>query len=326
MDSKNSVNPLFSVCISAYKSKFLYDAISSILNQTYSEFELIILDDCSPNPISEVIGQFSDIRISYIKNEVNVGAENLVHNWNKCLQLANGEYIIMMGDDDILKPNYLEVFKNLIIRYPMLDIYHCRSEIIDENSKTVMLTPSWPEFESVYDSIWHRLSNSRLQYISDFVFTVAALKKNGGFIHFPLAWGSDDVSSYIASSEKGIAHTNEIIFCYRMSQFTISSLGSGELKMKAVHLQEQWLQNFLVKIPNQYQDKILRQVILNNLEKTFLKKRIRVLEVSLNFGFFKSLIIWIRKRKVYNLSFMEIFIGILINIKDRIISIKNGKN
>src|SRR5476651_1706297 len=167
---------LFTIAIPAYKSKFLKECINSILLQTYSDFELIIVNDCSPEPIEPIIKQFDDPRITYYKNEVNIGAENLVKNWNNTLDKASGEFFMMMGDDDKLEPNYLEEFVKLIEKYNTLNVFHCRTKIIDEHSKPIKLTPSCPEFETVYDSIWHRINGFRLQFISDFVYRTSMLK------------------------------------------------------------------------------------------------------------------------------------------------------
>lgn len=135
-----------------------------------------------PEPIADIVNSFTDQRLSYYRNETNVGAVRLVENWNKALGLSNGDFIVMMGDDDCLEPDYLEEFVSLMLKYPKADVYHCRSKIIDENSEPIKLSPSWPEFESVYDTIWHRMNEHRAQYISDFVYRISTLRDNGGFI------------------------------------------------------------------------------------------------------------------------------------------------
>src|SRR5690606_5931793 len=100
----------FSICIPAYKEEFLKECIQSILQQSLQDFELIILNDCSPAPLEEIVGTFDDPRIRYFKNEHNVGAVKLVDNWHKCLGLAIGDYVVIMGEDDLLEPHYLGEF------------------------------------------------------------------------------------------------------------------------------------------------------------------------------------------------------------------------
>lgn len=309
----------YSICLPVYKAKFLRETIFSILDQSYKEFELIILNDNSPEPVEDIINSFTDSRIRYAKNQFNIGSERLVDNWNKCLALARYDFVMVMGDDDVLDKGYLAEFNNLMSEYPDLMVYHCRSIIINEHSDPILLTPSWPSYESVYDNLWHRLNNKRLQYISDFVYRRNYLLDIGGYKYFPLAWGSDDVTAYVAASVNGIAHSNSPVFKYRMSRYTISSLGSGLLKMQAVLDQRLWLQEFLKSKPNDFKDLIIYEDLVKNVSKIFRKKQIRVIEVSLDFSFFSTIFKWVSNRKKYQLAYSDIFLGIIINLKNRLI-------
>ena len=71
----------FSFVMPAYKSQFLSKAIESILKQTYSVFELIIINDASPESLKEIVNQFHDERIRYEENKENIGGTDLVANW-----------------------------------------------------------------------------------------------------------------------------------------------------------------------------------------------------------------------------------------------------
>ncbi|MCX6812236.1 MAG: glycosyltransferase family 2 protein [Candidatus Berkelbacteria bacterium] len=105
---KKISKPTFSVLIPAYKSAGIIGAtIKSILDQTFSDFELIIVDDCSPDDTEKVIKnwQKKDRRIKYFRNEKNLGYSG---NLERCRQLASGKYIYLMGNDDILSSQALE--------------------------------------------------------------------------------------------------------------------------------------------------------------------------------------------------------------------------
>jgi glycosyltransferase involved in cell wall biosynthesis len=307
----------FTVAIPAYKSKFLAECIQSILVQNCTDFELIIINDCSPESIDEIVGQFSDPRISYYKNEVNIGAEHLVKNWNGALEKASGEFFVMMGDDDRMEANYLEEFARLISKYKNLNVFHCRSLMIDENSAPIKLTPSWPEYETVYDSIWHRLSGFRLQFISDFVYRTSALKNNGGFFDIPLAWASDDITAYIASKDLGIAHTNLPIFNYRQTRYTISSSGSAELKMKAILMEKNWYDAFLTVVPSNENDRITRDNLCKMTGPFIQSKKLRTIADSLAVNFFSNLIKWYEIRSKYNISLLDIVKSAFKSLKKR---------
>jgi glycosyltransferase involved in cell wall biosynthesis len=83
-------------------AKYLNEAIDSILNQTYKDFEFIIIDDCSTDGSLDIIKTYSDDRIILIENETNKG---YVYGLNYALSFAKGKYIARMDSDDISLPN-----------------------------------------------------------------------------------------------------------------------------------------------------------------------------------------------------------------------------
>ena len=222
----------FSITIPAFKQRYLYEAIESCLAQTYKDFELIIVDDASPEDLKSVVDRFQDSRIRYYRNEKNCGALHVVDNWNICLGYAKGDYVICMGDDDRLLPNCLEEYSKLIDKYPDLDIYHGMTEIIDENGNVTNMQEARPEREGMYSMISGRLRNSRLQYIGDWLFKRTALEQLNGYVNMPMAWGSDDLTAYTIAKNKGVANTQIPVFQYRISSLTISNSGHYREKAK----------------------------------------------------------------------------------------------
>ena len=134
----------FSILIPAYKDRYFEECIDSCLAQTYTNFEIIIVNDNSPYNLDVIINNYHDQRIRYYKNEKGYGAEKIVDNWNHCLEYATGDYVICIGDDDKLKPNCLEDYSQLITIHPNLDVYHMRMEIINNNSEIVTIQEDRP--------------------------------------------------------------------------------------------------------------------------------------------------------------------------------------
>lgn len=221
----------FSITIPAYKQRYLKEAIESCLAQTYQDFEVVIVDDASPEDLKSVMNQFVDDRIRYYRNEKNCGAMNVVDNWNICLSYAKGDYVICMGDDDRLLPNCLAEYAKLADKYPGLNVYHGMTEIIDEESSVYDIQEARPEREGVCSMISGRLRNHRLQYIGDWLFSRERLLKAGGFVKLPMAWGSDDLSAFMMAQERGVANTQVPVFQYRVNSQTISN--SGHFREKA---------------------------------------------------------------------------------------------
>ena len=91
--------PKISVVMPAYNAeKYIGESIESILNQTFTDFEFIIIDDGSTDRTAEIIKSYNDKRIKYVKNEINSG---IVFSLNRGLDLAQGKYIARMDADDI---------------------------------------------------------------------------------------------------------------------------------------------------------------------------------------------------------------------------------
>ncbi|MBQ8096019.1 MAG: glycosyltransferase [Prevotella sp.] len=237
----------FSITIPTFKSRYLAEAIQSVICQTYADWELIVVDDCSPEDIESVVAPWlSDSRIRYYRNDHNCGAFNLVDNWNICLSYCTGDYVICMGDDDRMLPCCLDEYAKLIGKYPNLNVYHARTEIINENGEVVSLQEPRPEWESMLSLIWNRWAHRDLQFIGDFCYRRQHLTAEGGYYKLPLAWGSDDVTAARAARSQGIANTQVFCFQYRQNNQTISSSTShAKTKLLATLQQYDWFDHLL---------------------------------------------------------------------------------
>jgi teichuronic acid biosynthesis glycosyltransferase TuaG len=100
------MNELVSIITPVYNSeKYISDTINSVLAQTYTNWEMLIADDCSSDNSAEIINRYTDSRIKYIKLESNSGAAIAR---NKALEQAKGNYIAFLDADDTWKPEKLE--------------------------------------------------------------------------------------------------------------------------------------------------------------------------------------------------------------------------
>lgn len=292
----------FSILIPAYKVAFLNECIMSIIEQTHKDFELIIVDDASPEDLHSVVSQFADTRIKYYRNDVNYGALDVVDNWNKCLSLAKGDYVICMGDDDKLLPNCLEEYAQLIDKYPGIGLLHGWTEIIGEDSIPYELTTHRCERESAISLLWHRWNAYHLQFIGDFCFERKWLVSQGGFYKLPLAWASDDISAIIGASKNGVANTQTVVFQYRRNKHTISNTGNAEMKMKAVLDEIKWYKNFFGKGVLYGNDSLYFSMLQEKLPNHFDKKRTAILVKDLKSSGVTKVLWWWRKKADYDLS------------------------
>ncbi|OAI20507.1 hypothetical protein A1359_03345 [Methylomonas lenta] len=98
-----------SICVPTFNGeRYLEETLISILNQSYNNFEIVIVDDKSSDATWEIVSRYAkqDTRIKLFRNESNLG---LVNNWNKCIELSQGEWIKFVFQDDIIRHDCLEL-------------------------------------------------------------------------------------------------------------------------------------------------------------------------------------------------------------------------
>ncbi|MDD6210912.1 MAG: glycosyltransferase family 2 protein [Bacteroidales bacterium] len=266
-----------SIALPAFKGYYLKEAICSLLNQTYSDFELIIVDDASPEHLDEIVKQFSDPRIRYFRNEKNIGSISLVQNWNLALSYARFEYFVLASDDDIYHPLFLERLIELSVKYPDVEVFRSRVSIIDSEGAIRHETSQSPEWESCLDLIENRICGKREMFVPEFLCKTKALKNIGGFVDFPCAWGSDSATWYSLSKKNGIVCCNDVLFSFRMSGINISSGGHILKKLKALDLYCLWLTKFIAGLPDETKKTSKYQKIAASIIPYFKNQKVKIL-------------------------------------------------
>ncbi|MFL6449638.1 MAG: glycosyltransferase family 2 protein [Bryobacteraceae bacterium] len=116
--------PTVSFIVPCYRlAHLLADCIRSILAQSYDDFEVLIMDDCSPDNTAEIAGSFLDHRVKCIRNEQNLGH---LRNYNKGIALSRGKYVwLISADDRLRRPYVLERYVRLMERHPAVGYVCC---------------------------------------------------------------------------------------------------------------------------------------------------------------------------------------------------------
>lgn len=124
--------PRVSVIMPVYNTQpeFLKQAIESILNQSFTDFELIIIDDCSDKYVKNIIDQYIDQRIVYCRLPKNSGAAIAR---NRGITIAKGEFIAFMDSDDISFDNRLELQVAFLVENKNIGCLGCKTRILDES-------------------------------------------------------------------------------------------------------------------------------------------------------------------------------------------------
>jgi glycosyltransferase involved in cell wall biosynthesis len=131
-------DPAVSFVVPCYRlAHLLRECVTSILSQTYCDFEVLIMDDCSPDNTADIAAAFTDHRVRYIRN-----AENLGHlaNYNKGISLSRGRYIWLISADDRLRRRYvLERYVRLMDEQPKVGYVFCPGIELQDGAETTLV-------------------------------------------------------------------------------------------------------------------------------------------------------------------------------------------
>ncbi len=131
-------NPTVSFVVPCYKlAHLLPECIASILSQSYGDFEVLIMDDCSPDNTEDVARSFQDPRVKHIRNDPNLGH---LRNYNKGISLARGKYVWLISADDYLRmPYVLERYVDLLERNPGVGYVFCSGVGVQNGCETEVI-------------------------------------------------------------------------------------------------------------------------------------------------------------------------------------------
>lgn len=210
--------PKLSVIMSVYNgAKYLTNALDSILNQTYTDFEFIIFEDGSTDNSLEILKKYTllDSRIILIEKEKNIGIKGFIENLNSGLKIASGKLIARMDQDDISLPTRFEKQITYLENNP--DIYMVGSSlnVIDENNQLTRLMDA-PESDK-------DIRLKMYKHISMYHPAIMFRNDNSAYYREKMLYCEDyDMYLRLMLSEKKFANIKEPLLEYRILQSSIS--------------------------------------------------------------------------------------------------------
>lgn len=212
--------PLVSICIPTYNAeKTVMDTLQSILNQTYHNLEVLVVDNASTDNTWSLLQQTNDPRLVVRRNERNIGGEQ---NWSKCVQLATGEYIAIFHADDLYLPNMVQKQVRAFQDNPSVGAVFTRARLINDRGEVIG-----------YSKLPSELRGKRIYYLPEIFLLIL---RNGNFLMCPScmvrgklykelapfdydSFGiSADLDMWLRILEKcPIAIIEEKLMCYHMS-------------------------------------------------------------------------------------------------------------
>jgi GT2 family glycosyltransferase len=113
-------------------SKYIKEAIDSVLKQIYEDFELVIIDNHSTDCTKKIVQETNDQRIRYIRNPKQV---DIITNWNNCLRAAKGDYLLILGDDDLIYSDFLQNTVKILDKNQDVGFVYAKCYKVDEKGK-----------------------------------------------------------------------------------------------------------------------------------------------------------------------------------------------
>lgn len=225
--------PLVSVLMPVYKTApYLREAMDSMLCQTFKDFELIVLNDCSPDNAEEILDAYDDPRIVRYKGENNVGLSNVL---NVGIGMARGKYIARMDSDDISLPQRLQVQVDYLDKYPDVDLVSVGMRLFGAKEGTWIreINPEKVKIEAMFHSpVLHASS----------VWRKDAFEKQGLRFRQEMV-PAEDYDLWTRAMLKGLKLVNlpEVLYEYRIheTQATVqtdkTAAKSREVQMAYIH-------------------------------------------------------------------------------------------
>ena len=202
------MNPSLSILMPVYKTApYLQEAIDSMLAQSFTDFELIVLDDCSPDNAEEILDRYDDPRIVRYRGTENKGLSNVL---NIGLDLAKGRYVARMDSDDISLPDRLATQVNYLEAHPDVDLCSCGMKLFGAK-----------------EGNWIRESDPEMVKITALFFSpilhASSVLRKESFDRFGLRFKqemvpAEDYDLWCRALEKGLKLVNipECLYLYRI--------------------------------------------------------------------------------------------------------------
>ena len=155
LNSDTSFSPLISILLPVRDgAKTLNAALTSLLTQTFRDFEILLLDDGSQDSSVAIARNFADQRLRVIADGKKCG---LVARLNHGVNLAQGKYIARMDADDLAFPSRLEKQLNYLHKHPEIDLLGCRAIVFRGQGEIVGLLPFAPDHAALCATPWRNI-------------------------------------------------------------------------------------------------------------------------------------------------------------------------
>ena len=223
--------PFFSVIIPLYnKEKFVENAVNSVLQQSFADFEIIIVEDCSTDKSREVVSKIQSNKIKILHHQSNKGLSAVR---NTGIKNSKANYITFLDADDVWKPNYLEKINALIHQFSEAKLFATNYEELYPNHLILLPKNNSIHFES--DTLipnFFQISLAQPLYCSCSLCVEKSVFEKVGYYDEKITFGEDVDFNIRANSEYKLAYSKEALVTYTM--FSENQITNTSIRNKVI--------------------------------------------------------------------------------------------
>ena len=218
--------------VPSYKGgEYLKQCVRSILAQTYTDFDLAILDNCSEDGSAEWLANLHDERVKVYTSPKPLTIED---NWARALEIPKNEFMTFICHDDLVDPNYLEVMNNMITTFPEAGLYHSHFRMIDDNGNYIRPCMPRPQIETAAEFLFAIIEHYRDTFGTGYVTRSTQYNKVGGMPRFKNLLYADFALWMLLMQDSGLVTASEECFSYRLHTGSTTSTSDWESHIKAM--------------------------------------------------------------------------------------------
>jgi glycosyltransferase involved in cell wall biosynthesis len=210
---------------------YLQAAVSSVLAQTVDEWHLTVVDDAYPDPEpARWVESLTDPRVTYVRNPENLGVSK---NFARALELATADYVVILGTDDVLLPDYVKVVTNLATRFPDAAMLHPNVSVMDHEGRPIVpladrvksaLRPGADDGKGFSgERLARSLARGNWAYFPAITWRTSALKSVGFAPQHEVVQDLRAILDLVLAGESMVL-TDEVGFTYRRHGSSVSSV------------------------------------------------------------------------------------------------------
>lgn len=225
--NKATSNPL-AIIVPAYKAKFLRATLASIEQQTDKRFQLYVFDDRSPEPVEQIVQEFSGrLPLKFHRFDENLGGVSLVRHWERCVRLTSEPWIWIFADDDVMEAGCVADFYAEMERTQGAhDLYRFNTVWIGAAGEKISESSLHPPVESGVDFLFSRFAGKRNATLQELIFSRTGWEAAGGIPDFPMAWHSDEAFTAALGVRRPLCAISGARVNWRFSNDNISGIAS----------------------------------------------------------------------------------------------------